>query len=106
LRIQLELLHFWDGEALSRRKNQQIETKQHSTDDVSQQNSIPHDNSRISEESTILAAESEEEKELLNIEVSKEHLKSKRKELLDDLWWLQHSIISRRKNLCKREESE
>ena len=60
LRIQLELLHFWDGEALSRRKNQQIETKQHSTDDVSQQNSIPHDNSRISQESTILAAECEE----------------------------------------------
>jgi hypothetical protein len=67
LRIRLELLRFWDAEALSRRANQQIETKQHSTDEAAQQNS--KDYSRISEESAKLtiAAESENVKKYQKI---------------------------------------
>jgi len=67
LRIRLELLRFWDAEALSRRANQQIETKQHSTDEAAQQNS--NDYSRISEESAklIIAAESENVKKTQKI---------------------------------------
>lgn len=34
--------------------------------------------------------------------VTKGQLESKRLELLNDLWWLQHSIISRRQNLSQR----
>jgi len=106
LRIRLELLRFWDAEALSRRANQQIETKQHSTDEVAQQNS--KDYSRISEESAKLtiAAESETEEKRLTVHVPKEQLESKRNELLNDLWWLQHTILSRRQDLRQRKESE
>lgn len=52
LRIRLELLRFWDVEALSRRTNQQIASKQHSIDEISNQESRQIDDSRIIKESS------------------------------------------------------
>lgn len=53
----------------------------------------------------MLEAEPENEEEPI-VDITKEQLESKRKELLNDLWWLQHSIISRRQNLNQRKEPE
>ncbi|CAG5105315.1 Oidioi.mRNA.OKI2018_I69.chr1.g2019.t1.cds [Oikopleura dioica] len=120
-----KLLRFWDVEALSRRNYQQIASKGETVQTYSRTKN--EENQAVSSNIELIATE--EEKELPNNQesrdvqsysyinsyimdfqqedhgnlcVTKEQLDSKRLELLNDLWWLQHSIISRRQNLSQR----